>query len=501
MKTRLTSTIPISAVAIALLTAGCGGGGSSGNGSNATAAATALAQESGINSAKQLFSSLRTNLNAIADSSTVLETRTDLVKADFQKAIAPLDEELIHWVALPFLAVDYLARYKAGSVTTSTVPVDDRGECTVVSDDAFTLPATNAGNARNIRCIINKTVSTDGAVRKLVSQVMEIQPGSTTGTYAYTAQTRLDTTVNGTLASREVIGSYGNSANRALGTIRYAIGTTVANFGIQGQLPARTDSSGRKITDYEVWDMSAVIGQDGATTYNLSAAMTSWLDNAAQGTISINPGSRLRMNAAPREFSLRQIQEVSLSITGNAGTSAITGALSMTDWRSDKTGALYAPAVTVFNGSLTQGALPFFRGELKYTNSGFEQFDSTASLSDENFLTQTFGLSGELAIPQRPPLKLSLAVTTGKGGRGDLNAQYDDGTSVINFLGKRAVGTERKLDSATVSSASGVSVAFTKADVDARRTVDVTYGGATVATLNFRTGVINYADGTFESLR
>jgi hypothetical protein len=499
MKTKFSSTVRLSTVLSVLLSAGCGGGGSSS--SNSANAATSAAQESGVASAKQLFASLRTNLNAIADSRTVLEARAELVKSDFKKAIAPLDGELANWVAVPIFAIDYLARYKAGSVSTATVSLSGRGECTVVSDDLFTVPASTAGNARNIVCLINKTVANDQTTHSLVSQLMEIKPGSTPSAYTYSAHTRLNTTVNGSPVSSEVVGNYGNSTNRATGTIQYTLGNTGANFGIQGQLPARTDDAGHKVTDYEVWNLNAVIGQDGATAYNLTSTMTSWLDNEERGTISINPGSRLRMNAVPGAFSSKLIQEFSLSITGRSGTSAITGSLSLADWGSDKTGALYAPARTVFNGSLTQGGQPFFSGELRYTNAGLEQFDSTVPITDSNFLTQTAGLSGELAIPLRPLLKVSLAVTTGRAGARDLTAQYDDGTSVISLVGKHAGGTDSPPDSATVSSNSGVSVLFNEADLDAKRTVDVKKDGATVATLNFQTGVINYADGTFESVK
>jgi hypothetical protein len=499
LKTKLTLTVRLSAVLIALLSAGCGGGGNSS--SNNASAASIATQESGVSSAKQLFASLRTNLNAIADSRTVLEARAELVKADFQRAIAPLDKDLANWVGVPIFAIDYLARYKAGSVSTPTVPLSGRGECTVVSDDLFTVPASAAGNARNILCLINKTIANDGTTRQLVSQVMEIKLGRTLGAYTYSAHTRLDTTVNGLLVSREIVGNYGNSENRATGTIQYTVGNTGASFGIQGQLPARTDEFGHKITDYEVWNLNAAIGEDGATAYNLTSTMTSWLDNAEQGTISVNPGSRLRMNAGPGTFNSKSIQEFSLSITGRSGTSAITGSLNLTGWGSDKTGALYAPAGTVFNGSLTQGGQPFFSGELKYTNAGLDQFDSTVPITDSNFLTQTAALSGELAIPMRPLLKVSLAITTGRAGARDLNAQYDDGTSIITFIGKRAGGTDSPLDLATISSTTGVSVSFTGPDLDAKRTVDVKKDSVTVATLNFQTGVINYADGTFESVK
>jgi hypothetical protein len=152
---------------------------------------------------------------------------------------------------VPVFAIDYLARYKAGSVSTPTVLLGGRGECTVVSDDIFTVPASTTGNARNIRCVINKPVANDGTTHQLVSQVMEIKPGSTLGAYTYSAHTRLDTTVNGSLVSREVVGNYGNSANRATGTIQYTVGNTAANFGIQDRATFGVESSQWRI-GYEV---------------------------------------------------------------------------------------------------------------------------------------------------------------------------------------------------------------------------------------------------------
>jgi hypothetical protein len=463
---------------------------------------TPAAQETGVESAKKLFSSLRTNLNAIADSRTALEARAELVNADFDKLIAPVDEELKNWVTVPTFAIDYLDSYKKAQVSATRVPVNGNGQCIVYSDDAFNVEATSAANAHNIFCRIDKTVSVVGTTRRLVSQVMAILPGATAGTYDFKAHSRLDTMVDGLRTDRQVIGNYGNTANRGIGTIVYTAGTNRANFAIKGQLPARTDASGIKISDYEVWDLKAVVAEVGSSsTYDLTSTMTSVLDGVQTGTIAINPGSRLRMNAAPGVIASNLVQELSLSITGQSGTSAINGAFSLTDWKSDKGLALYAPAVATFNGSLTQGGLPFFSGELKYTNAGFDQFDSTLPITDANFLTQTVRLSGEMAIPQRPALKMFLAITTGKTGARDMSAQYADGASVVNFTGTRRFGSEGQLDSATISSTSGVSVSFNGADLDAKRTVVVKKNSETVATLNLGNGVINYTDGSFESLK
>lgn len=464
---------------------------------------TSPAAESGAESAKKLFASLRTNLNAIAASRSSLEERADLVNADFSKAIAPLDSELSNWVTVPTFAIDYLARYKEGESIRAIVQLNGDGQCQVVSDEAFAITATSAADARNILCVVNKTVSyaysQTSTTRKIVSQVMGIKPGSAAGTYTYASHTRLDTYVNGQRTNSELIGNYGNTAKRALGTITYTPGSNRANFAIKGNLPARTDSNGMKISDYEIWDLTSTVAEaNTASTYALAATMTSVLNGEESGTITVNPGSLLTVKAAPGVIETHLVQGVNLSVTAKSGGSAITGALSMTDWKGDKNGALYAPAVVTFSGSLTEGGLPFFSGELKYSNAGFEQFDSSLPLSDENFLTQIVRLSGELAVPQRPALTMFLSATTGKAGGRDLVAQYADGASVINFVGKRASGA---LDAATIASSSGVSVSFNETDVAAKRTVNVKKDSAVVATLNLGTGVISYVDGTFESLK
>jgi len=468
-----------------------------------TSSQTPSAAESGAASAKKLFASLRNSFNVVSGGSTALEGRTALVITDFKNMTSPLDKDLKNWITVPSFAIDYLARYKAGQSIPATVQLDGDGQCLVVSDDGFENAATNASNAKNIFCSVNKTVSITstqaGTTRKVVSQVMGISPGSTGDAYTYTSHTRLDTFVNNSRTSREVIGNYGNTANRATGTITYTVGSSRANFAIKGDLPARTDSNGVKLSDFEVWDLKAtVVEANAVSTYDLAATMTSILNGAEAGTIIVNPGSRLIVKAVPGVFKPSLVQSLNLFITGKSGGSAITGALGLTNWKGDKTSVQHAPAIISFSGSLTEGGLPLFSGELTYANAGFEQFDSVLPLSDTNFLTQTVRLSGELAVPQRPALAVFLSATTGKADGGDLVAQYGDGISVINFVGKRASGV---LDAAAVSSSSGVTLSFTATDVAAKRTVDVRKDSAVVATLNLGTSVINYADGSFESLR
>jgi hypothetical protein len=473
------------------------------------------APETAVQAAKKLFSSLRTNLNAIADSSTALEARAELVNADFDKMVAPIDQDLAYWINVPTFAIDYFADYKAGNVTNPIVPVSSsapNSDCRIWSNAAFTVAATSAEDALNITCVINRKVvslvnSGTTITRKDVVQTIAITP-STGNTHQYTARSRLETRVDGVRnpLNDQVIGNYGNTNNFAVGTITYDAGTDRANFAIKGQMPARTSDSGAKLTDYEQLDLTATRSSDSTaqtTTYDVSAAITSHLNNAQIGKISVNPGSRLRLaTSTPGSIAVGDIQEFNLSITGESGASAITGALSLTGWKNDKQSALYAPTLAVFSGSLTQGGKPFFSGELKYQNAGFGQFDSTLPITAQNYLTQTATLRGEIAIPQRPALKLFLSATSAALDSQVVSGQYDDGSSVINFNVENTSSVGGTNRTASISSASGVSFSFTEQDLNkADPSVAVLKDSAKVALINLKTGVISYTDGTFESLK
>ncbi|MDB5793923.1 MAG: hypothetical protein JWR25_302 [Noviherbaspirillum sp.] len=160
------------------------------------------APETAVQAAKKLFSSLRTNLNAIADSRTALEARAELVNADFDKMVAPVDQNLAYWINVPTFAIDYFADYKAGRVTNPIVPVlssDPNSDCRIWRDTGFTVLATSAENALNITCVINRKVvsfvnSGTTVTRKDVVQTIAITPG-TSNTHQYTARSRLETRV------------------------------------------------------------------------------------------------------------------------------------------------------------------------------------------------------------------------------------------------------------------------------------------------------------------
>lgn len=464
------------------------------------------ADEAPVVSAKKLFASLRTNLNAIAASETVLEARAEQVATDFDGVIAPVDEELANWVAVSTAAIEHLNAYKAAQAPSNSFNMPGVGGCTVYTDDTLKTEASTPANAGAIGCALNRRtiawVFTGTTLTETkVAHAITITPDAG-NVYNYVSRARRETWVNGSRnpSNDVVLGNYG-TLPRAAGKITYAA-TPTGTFAIKGMMPARLDDAGNAITDHELVDLNASIGYDGTanvTTYSLAASITSVKGGAEKGRIVVNPGSALRVNGVPGTIATSLIKDFVLSISGVSGASTVTGTLSLTDWKGDKTKALYAPAVASFAGSLTRNDQQYFSGELKYTTTGFDQYDSTQSASETNFLAQTLRLSGKLAIPNRPALDMFLAATPLKTGGFDLSAQYDDGGVLINFSGKRAA--DGSLSSATISSSTGVSVSVTQADLDAKSSVNVKKNGETVATIKLDTGVVYYTDGSFESLK
>lgn len=459
--------------------------------------APAVTEEPGVESAKKLFKSLRTNLNAIADSETALEARADAVAADFDKMIAPIDDELADWFTLPTFAIDYLADYKSGKVTSNTVRPNGSQFCRVMSaSDAL---AANAADAANILCDTRRFIYGWDPVQNLltyrsVAHSVRIIPGTSSSTYAYR------TWANG--VDGKMAGNYGNNLNYGTGTITYTAGTSRSNFAIIGHLPPRFDESGLQLSDHEYWDLNARTTATGeSTTYALTAQMTSWRGGVETGRLTVLDGSMLRVKAAPGIVQPHLVDEVALSVTAQSGDSAVNGTFRATDWKSDKTGALYAPAYALFSGSVKQGGVALFNGQLKHTHTGFGVFDSTQSISADNFLAQTVRLDGELAVPGRPALKMFLAASTRAAGGHDLNAQYNDGQLVINFSGTRSAAGA--LNSGVISTTTGIAVQLNAADIDAKRVVDVKKNDEVVATIDLGSGIVHYNDAekTFESLK
>lgn len=469
----------------------------------------------GVAAAKKLFASLRTNVQAWTDASNTggaLAVQNDAVHADFAKAAAaPVDGDLLTWVQMSSDGLDYLARYKAGSISATsqnyTFTSGARATCGIYSDAAATVKATSAANALSVSCAaqrIGAFISLAGAIQNNValgSEIVLTAVNGAPGSFTYAARATRGTVVINrstgmdTYSAKTTVGSYG-AGDRATGTLAYsAPANQIASVTITGMMPARMTNDGIALTDYEMWNFnmvrSALVG--GVYTYALSGDLASWLGGAAIGKVTMNTGSFARLledkNDSTRDF----LKEVSLSVVAETGRSKIAGTIHLENYTADKNGRNVTPALTTYAGTVSNNGVQFFSGMLSLELGNYAQFNGDQDVSATNFAKLTSAVAGTFTIASRPPLVLSATSIETSPTAGTETAQYNDGSTVINAS---RIRTSAAVATINLASTDGVTVALTGAD-----TADVMKDGAKVAVINIKTNVINYVDGSFESLK
>ncbi|WP_317204276.1 hypothetical protein [Janthinobacterium sp.] len=469
----------------------------------------------GLLAAKALFASLRSNLTALsnAGNSGAIDIRADAMRADFDQATAPLDQDLAKWMQLTTNGIDFLRAYKAGNDQVNTLEVYSGGMkiggCNIYSDTSGNTPATAAGNAAAVGCSVirknvpgSQTFGLEPNTYKRVTAAFTIVPASDTA-YTYVARARLETwNVGANERNRNLdvtLGNYGSTSDsRATGTITYVkSGDTISSLVVNGSMPARTDEFGVALTDRETWSLSASRSAEGGNLYKyaISGSIASVRKDAEVGKVSIADGSFVRTEESVAGHVVSGgVREFSLGLAAEAGGSKVAGTLTMTKAMADKGGHDYMPTDVSFTGSLSTASAEFFSGTLHFTQTGYAQFDSTLPESAANFVAKNATLVGKLSIKDRPTLGLSLNASNTAFHHSSLTGQYNDGSSLINFsVSDNGAATKVTL----ISSADGVTVSVK----DGSETVEVLKGGVKVAVLNTKNGHIDYADGSFESLK
>lgn len=463
-----------------------------------------------VAAATRLFTSLRNNIAALntADDKGSIDIRADAMRADFDKATAPLDPDLGKWIQLTTRGIDYLRAYQAngGANTMAMYAGATRiGGCGIYSDADGKIAATSKADAVSVGCsIVRKNVPNSFSVVnghntfKQVTAAFTLNPVSGSS-YTYVGRARIETLVDGVRdPSKDVtVGTYGNEQKRATGTIDYVrTGNIVDSIAFKGTMPARTDDFGTAVTDRETWDVTASRTSEGNNLfkYTLSGTIASIKADQEVGKVSIADGSFLRTEEkVAGDIVASGVKEFSLGLAAEAGGSKVAGKLVMTEAMADKNGFNYQPTKIAFTGSLSTNSAEFFTGTLAFTQTGYNLFDSMQPVSATNVEKQNASLVGKLSITDRPALIIQLNAGRIRAASETLSltGQYNDGTNLVNF--SVSDGSPRVTK---ISSVDGVSLTLTGAE-----SVDVLKDGAKVAVLNTKTGMINFTDGSFVSLK
>jgi len=464
--------------------------------------------------AKAFFSSLRTNLQAWSASSESggLRNTLDTMQSDFDAAVAPLDQSLADWVVVSgdgIALFNNFAQKKTSDTTVGKLNDDSAlGACRLFKDAAATVPATAADSGKrpgSVACILNRktvagsersTAASGVYNRDQITRTITLVPADTSN-FNYTSRTLRETQSylkdgNGvgynfaTLAGNTVIGS------TATGSVSYILsGTSVISASINGYMPARVGDDGTALTDREAWNISYSAWQEsaGTTKYSFSGKVDAQKSGASLGTVMVNEGSYVRAIFTGGD---RRMTEGSLSIGVKAGSSAVTGTLALSKFSTDRHGNRYLPTVAKFTGNFTSTKGDSFDGAISAELTNYKKVDSVAPQSASNYATGSASFSGKLKVVGLKPLAVTFAARATGYKKSEFNGTYSDSTNQINFSGDNRLPLKVAL-----SSSSGIKLTW----VDGANYLDVFKNNTKVGLINVGTRIINYTDGSFETLK
>lgn len=479
-----------------------------------------------IAAAKALFASLRSNLTALSNAQRTgaLDLKADALKQDFNTAIAPLDKDLAAWILMSERGIVFYKNYVDNSntgVSSQTVfrNGNEIGKCFLYADAAATTEVTLGAPANNVFCRLSRsavagterllthfTPVTTTFTRQQFTKTIQLTPvSSSTTSFNYTARARMETAYfnkdgSGNIINLSIDNAKTTIGDAGAGTVAYTkAGNTVDDITIVGEMPARTDSMGVKITDKETWNVSYVraVEADGVTIkYALSGEIAAYKKNssdvlAKSGSISLQAGSYIRAVPENGMIVTHGVKEVNLLLAVAGADSKIGGTLSLNNFSMDGASDNYAPTNLKFIGSFSNAGSEFFAGTFTAKTLNHASYNSSLPDSATNFVMSNVSFTGIVRIPNRPDLNLTLSSSNPSFESQVFSGQFDDGANTI------LINSNSSPKVINISSSNGVSVRFS----EGVNTADVMKNSSKIATFNRGTGIIDYTDGSFESLK
>jgi hypothetical protein len=487
---------------------------------------------------KQLFGSLRSNIYAVsnAQKNGGLDLRLNAVKTDFEKAIAPLDKDLLVWSKTITEGIDQFNKYRNGQTRETAVNglfygqtalwsgyqnIGDLGDCTVMRDamNVATTPAQAAGiECRFSRFILPGTYKYSYKYQvewvELVDRIWLEPIANDVSRFNYRSELVQQKAVfvwneekndflRRPVKPADAVAMNGNSNATYTGQMSFAMeGNKLYAFTVEGKMPPRTNSSGQLISDFESWSLRTDRNQtvDGNFRYDFSGELKSYVKDQVSSRLALDKGS-YAIVALNYKGNLQKngVKEFKLAITAEAANSKVHGEIKIGNASSDKNGVSYQPNRIDFVGSISSAtgltnALEIFNGQLTVERFAYNNFDSSKPESANNFVRKAVALSGVVQVPERPSLKLNVTASNDAFGSNSILAQYMDGSSVINAQMSESLSKPRIV---RVSSSSGVSF-----DVfGSNEVADILQNGSKVGWLDIKAGRISYVDGSFETIR
>ena len=173
----------------------------------------------------------------------------------------------------------------------------------------------------------------------------------------------------------------------------------------------------------------------------------------------------------------------------------VVGDLRISAFKFDASRNSYIPTLISFSGSVQRGGQRFFKGTLTDEVLNHARFDVLLPSSSSNFQTKRFSFEGEVTIPNRPVLKVSLSGTRKDTGNSandttQLSGQYVQDGITMNVSGF----SSGLLDVVTLESTDGIKLVIDRSKTN----YPLTRGADSMGLYSTTDKKVTYADGSSE---
>lgn len=447
---------------------------------------------SAIDAARALFATLRNEgaaLSGLGDDITA-------VQASFQSTTAPLNSAQVSLVELFLQAVPTFDALRAvGGTDPLQFPADQlfypslsstyESGCKFFTDTNYTTASTTYANLGALVCRVTHAYrSTDNGYMLTQHRVFIVPNGSNYRAWVQVIEQPVDFAFERTGPEVVVVGIANTPIE--LTTTRNGQGD-LTNIGINGSVGSVLGNDGSVLAGSNALSLQGAASLNtttGMTTYALTGGFETRVNNVVTAKVVLLPGSQMAIKfidpantsagVAPQDVGATT---ATLVIEASAGTDSVTGTLTPSNFVQD------------VDGNADIGNLSF-QGVIK--RAGTTLFSGTLTASRPDTLT----LSGQAFPANSAAVTLNLTYIEPTDGQGayTLSGSYARGATMVSVSGQGNRLTD--FQRATITSGSVAMTLNSNSPYS-----DVTVNGTVrVGEFDRSTGLITYADGTYESL-
>lgn len=459
-------------------------------------AATPIAQ------AKAFIGALRSNAKALDATDLSLQTELEKVAKDFEGRTSPIAESNLDVLSLALQGVKYWNSQIVGKNANDPVTSNssELGVCSFYTAGDLNTVSSTVSGAKWVACrTLQKGIDAQNGGATQWDMRVRLEPSLDANKFAMYTHTRKVT--GGSSVNYGAVFP-GNVAT--LQTVRDG-SNVIVGVNLSGEISpaisivrnASTPLVVAPSTPYKHTVALSALATEagGVATLTLNGSIDLRNNGVLDTQLSLGEGSYLKLARVNGAIPEKGAKEILLKLKGNTLENSFMGDFKIGDFKSDKTGSVdsYMPTVVSLNGSVQRKGVSFLTGLLKMEMLGYENFDSLAQVNKNNERILRMTVEGNVIIPDRPVLKLTLSSTETDSGSQGVSAmslgQYVQGYQTVNIAGTR----DPAKSVTTMVSTTGVKVVLDSS----LSTIPLTVGSEKVGEISGKR--IDYTDKSYET--